>query len=105
METDLTFEFTIEFRLIIAFKVEELKEGDEFKASWKEVEKSVKGKFPLLKLIYARGDDRSGHLAFSNLRLKTDLIDQLVKDGMTIQEKSFSFDKLKDEPLKEFWTE
>lgn len=40
--------------LIIAFKVEELKEGDEFKASWKEVEKSVREKLPKLKIIYAQ---------------------------------------------------
>lgn len=58
--------------LIIAFKVEEIKEGDDFKSSWKEVEKSTREKFPKLKLIYARGDDRTGHLAFSNLRLKTE---------------------------------
>ena len=62
-------------RLIVAFKVEELKEGDEFKSSWKEVEKAVKELLPKLKVIYARGDDRTGHLAISNLRLKTEMVD------------------------------
>ena len=93
------------YRLIIAFKVEELKDGDEFKASWKEVEKSVKEKYPLLKLIYARGDDRKGHLAFSNLRLKSELVDALVKDGLECQEKQFTFERIDGETLKEFWSE
>ena len=93
------------FRLIIAFKVEELKEGDEFKASWKEVEKSVREKLPKLKIIYARGDDKSGHLAISNLRLKDEMIDQLVKEGVSISEKKFVFEKITGETLKTFWSE
>jgi len=90
--------------LIIAFKVEELKEGDEFKSNWKEVEKAIKEKYPLLKLIYARGDDRTGHLAFSNLRLKSEMIDELIKSGHTIQDKQYSFSKIDGETLKEFWS-
>ena len=43
-------------RLIIAFKVEELKEGDEFKSNWKEVEKAIKEKFQL-----KRGEIKSFH--------------------------------------------
>ena len=35
-----------------------------------------------------------GHLAISILRLKTELIDQLTSQTMTIQEKSFKFSKL-----------
>ena len=92
-------------RLIIAFKVEELKEGDEFKASWKEVEKSVREKLPKLKIIYARGDDKAGHLALSNLRLKPEMVDQLLAEGVTISEKKFTFEKIEGETLKEFWSE
>ena len=70
--------------LIIAFAVEELKEGEEFKVNWKEVEKAVRAKYPALKLTYARGDDHGGQLAISNLRLKQELIDELMQTKMTI---------------------
>ena len=90
--------------LIIGFAVEEVKEGEEFKANWKEVEKAVREAYPGLKLTYARGDALSGHLAISNLRLKTELIDQLIATPITIQEKSFKFTKLEGETLKEFWS-
>ena len=89
--------------LIVAFNVEEVKEEEEFKVNWKEVEKAVRETYPGLKLTYARGDPLGGQLAISNLRLKTDLIDPLVATPMTIQEKSFKFSKLEGEPLKEFW--
>lgn len=61
--------------LIIAFNVEEVKEGEEFKVNWKEVEKAVREAYPTLKLTYARGDTLGGQLAVSNLRLKTEIID------------------------------
>lgn len=89
--------------LIIAFNVEEVKEEEEFKVNWKEVEKAVREAYPGLKLTYARGDPLGGQLAFSNLRVKTDLVDTLIGTPMTIQEKSFKFSKLEGEPLKEFW--
>ena len=99
----LTRALTAVVRLIIGFDVEELKEGEEFKVNWKEVEKSVREAYPSLKLVYARGDDHGGQLAISNLRIKQDLVDQLLASSMTIQEKSFKFSKLEGEPLKEFW--
>ena len=91
------------YSLIIAFNVEEIKEGEEFKVNWKEVEKAVREKYTTLKLTYARGDDHGGQLAFSNLRIKTDVLDQLLGDTMTIQGKEMKFSKLEGEPLKEFW--
>ena len=89
--------------LIIQFEVEELKEGEEFKVNWKEVEKAVRAKYPALKMTYARGDPHVGQLAISNLRLKQELIDEILSTKMTIQEKDFKFSKLEGEPLKEFW--
>ena len=83
--------------------MEELKEGEEFKVNWKEVEKAVRTAYPMLKITYARGDAKEGQLAISNLRLKTELIDKLLEEKMTIQEKNFKFSKLEGEPLKEFW--
>ena len=91
------------YSLIVAFNVEELKEGEEFKVNWKEVETAVRKEYPTLKLTYARGDDHGGQLAISNLRLKEDLLQKLLDTAMTIQEKSFKFSKLEGEPLKEFW--
>ena len=91
------------FSLIIQFDLEEVKEGEEFKVNWKEVESKVRETYPALKLTYARGDDHGGQIAMSNLRLKTELVDELLGASMTIQEKGFKFSKLEGEPLKEFW--
>ncbi len=61
-----------------------MKEGEEFKVNWKDVETAVRAAYPGLKLTYARGDDHGGQLAISNLRLKTELIDKLMAEAMTI---------------------
>ena len=74
-------------RMILAFKAEGIKEGEEFKVDWKQVERAVRDKYPGLKLVYSRADPHGGHIAFSQLRIKTDLIDQLVKDKIKVQEK------------------
>ena len=50
---------------------------EEFKVDWKQVEKAVKEGYPKLKLIYSRMDPHGGHVAFSSLRLKRDLLDKL----------------------------
>lgn len=55
-------------------------EGEEFKVDWKQVEKAVKESFPKLKLIYSRMDEHGGHVAFSQLRVKRDLLADLCKD-------------------------
>ena len=70
--------------LIVAFNVEELKEGEEFKVNWKDVETAVRKEYPTLKLTYARGDDHGGQLAISNLRLKEELLNKLLDTAMTI---------------------
>lgn len=48
-------------------------------------------------------DDHGGHLAFSSLRIKNDRIDDLCANGLTIQERQFTFEKTTGEELKEFW--
>ena len=65
------------YSLIVQFNVEEIKEGQEFKVNWKEVEKTVREKYSKLglKMTYARGDDHGGQIAVSNLRLKTEVLD------------------------------
>ena len=73
--------------MIIAFNVEGLAKDEEFKVAWKEVEAVVKEKYPGLKLVYSRADPHGGHLAFSQLRIKEDLVDSLVKAKLRIQEK------------------
>ena len=59
-------------RLIVHFKPEEV--DDSFKVDWKQVERAVKEKYPGLKLVYSRADPHEGDLAFSQLRIKKDLI-------------------------------
>lgn len=78
-------------------------EGDEFKVDWKQVEKAVKESNPKLKLIYSRMDPHGGHVAFSQLRIKRELLDQLCKEPVTIQERPFTFSVTEGEDLKEFW--
>ena len=58
--------------------------GEEFKVDWKCVEKAIKEAFPKLKLIYSRMDPHGGHVAFSQLRIKRDLLDALCKKPLTI---------------------
>ena len=79
--------------MIIAFKAEGLAKGEEFKVEWKKVEGNVKEKYPGLKLVYARGDQdkNEGHLAFSQLRIKTENIDSLCAETLNIQDKEMSF--------------
>jgi hypothetical protein len=88
-------------RLIIHFKPENVDES--FKADWKQVERAVKEKYPALKLVYSRADPQEGDLAFSQLRLKKELIDELTSTKLTIQDKSFTFKATEGEELKEFW--
>lgn len=91
--------------LIVHFKVEDLnkEEAEGFKVDWKEVERTIKEKFPKLKLVYSRADPHEGDLAFSNLRLKKDLIEVLTTEALTIQGKEFKFQETAGEPLKDFW--
>lgn len=78
-------------------------EGEEFKVDWKQVEKAIKEKFAGLKLIYSRMDPHGGHVAFSQLRLKRDLLDELCKEPLPCQERPFTFAITEGEDLKEFW--
>lgn len=88
-------------RLIVHFKPDQVDES--FKVDWKQVEKAVKEKFPALKLVYSRADPHEGDLAFSQLRLKQELITELTSGTLTIQEKQFSFKVTEGEDLKKFW--
>lgn len=49
-------------------------DGEEFKVDWKQVEKRIKEAFPKLKLIYSRMDPHGGHVAFSQLRIKKEML-------------------------------
>lgn len=70
--------------LIIAFKVQGLTEGEEFKVEWKQVENTIREKYAGLKIVYSRADATSGNIAFSQLRIKQDLIKELTKPDSTI---------------------
>jgi hypothetical protein len=54
--------------LIVSYEAK-VKEDEEFKVDWKEVERGIKEAYPKLKLIYSRMDPHGGHVAFSQLRL------------------------------------
>jgi hypothetical protein len=69
---------------IIVTYAAEVKAGEEFKVDWKQVEKTVKENYPKLKLIYSRMDEHGGHVAFSQLRVKRDLLADLCKNKQTI---------------------
>lgn len=56
------------FSTIIQFEVEEVKEEEELKVTWKEVEAAVREAQSGLKIVYARGNGHKGQLAISTLR-------------------------------------
>ena len=88
---------------IILTYAAEVKDGEEFKVDWKQVEKEVKANFPKLKLIYSRMDPHGGHIAVSQLRIKREMLNDLCKNKMTVQERPFTFKLTEGEELKEFW--
>ncbi len=88
---------------IILTYAAEVKDGEEFKVDWKQVEKEVKANFPKLKLIYSRMDPHGGHIAVSQLRIKREMLTDLCKNKMTVQERPFTFKLTEGEELKEFW--
>ena len=51
--------------MIVHFKPEGVDKDSDFKVDWKQVERTVKEKFPGLKLVYSRADQHAGDLAFS----------------------------------------
>ena len=61
-----------------------LTEGEEFKVEWKQVENTIREKYAGLKIVYSRADATSGNIAFSQLRIKQDLIKELTKPDSTI---------------------
>lgn len=88
--------------IIVSYETK-VKDGEEFKVDWKQVEKVVKESYPKLKLIYSRMDPHGGHVAFSQLRLKRDLLNELCQGTIQIQERPFTFKITEGEDLKEFW--
>ena len=67
--------------------MEDLKKDEEFKVDWKKVESAVKEAYPGLKLVYSRADPHGGQVAFSQLRIKDELISSLIKSNLRIQDK------------------
>ena len=87
------------FRVIVYYKGES---SEEFKVNWKNVDAQVREKYKL-KFIYARGGTTDGHLAVSSLRLKKDILEEMCKTKLTIDEIKFTFEKAEGECLKDFW--
>lgn len=88
---------------IIVYYNTTIPEGEEFKVNWKEVEAKVKEAYPKLKLIYSRGGQNDGHMAFSSLRLNQELFDTMTTTKMTVEDHEFTFCRAEDDCLKDFW--
>jgi hypothetical protein len=88
--------------IIVTYEAD-VKAEEDFKVDWKEVEKSIKEKYSKLKLIYSRMDPHGGHVAFSQLRIKRELLDELCKEKLQCQDRPFTFKLTEGEDLKEFW--
>ena len=83
--------------------MESKKGKEEQKLQWKLVETEVRKKYPKLKVVYARADEKAGELAFSSHKLNTQTIENLCKDSIKAGEETFTFNKHEGEALKDFW--
>lgn len=90
------------FSIIIRFKAQ-VKEGEEYKVNWKEVNKEVPKKFPKLKIVYSRGGKETGELAISSNKVNQKYVDELSKTTMKVDGRDYEFSKLEGDELKEFW--
>lgn len=90
------------FSIIIRFKAQ-VKEGEEYKVNWKEVNKEVPKKFPKLKIVYSRGGKETGELAISSYKVNQKYVDELSKTTMKVDGRDYEFSKLEGDDLKEFW--
>lgn len=90
------------FSIIIRFKAT-IKEGEEYKVNWKEVNKEVSKKFPKLKIVYSRGGKETGELAISSYKVNQKYVDELSKTTMKVDGRDYEFSKLEGDDLKEFW--
>lgn len=88
--------------IIVSYQAE-VKDGEQFKVDWKEVEKQVKNQFSKLKIIYSRMDPHGGHIAISKLRVKSDILNEFCRDKITVQDRPFQFKLCEGEELKQFW--
>ena len=63
----------------------------------------VRKKYPKLKVVYARSDEKSGELALSSHKLNSETIDKLTKDVVKVENEEFTLSKLEGDALKDFW--
>lgn len=85
---------------IIEFKT--ATESDE-KPSWRDLEKDIQDKYPKLKLLYARMDDKVGQMAFSNQNIDTESLDALLAATITSAKFDYTFETPSEDDLKKFW--
>ena len=89
--------------MIIQFKVKAKKSKEGEKLAWKKIEMEVRKKYPKLKVVYARSDEKSGELALSSYKLNSETIDKLTKDVVKVENEEFTLSKLEGDALKDFW--
>lgn len=57
----------------------DIPEKEDYRVNWREIEYHVSENFEKLRMIYARGGKKDGHLVFSSRRLDQEQFDTLTK--------------------------
>ena len=75
----------------------------EEKPSWRDLEKEIQSKFPSLKLLYSRMDEKVGQLAFSSDKIDNEALESLLKSTVTSAGFEYTFKYPSEDDLKKFW--
>lgn len=75
----------------------------EEKPSWRDLEKEIQGKFPSLKLLYSRMDEKVGQLAFSSDKIDSETLASLLESKVTCAGFVYTFAYPSEDDLKKFW--
>ena len=92
--------------LIVHFKTTDVneKEDENYKVSWKDLEKHINDNYDQIKVVYSRGDKYEGDMAISSHKLcKAQYAKLSVLKNVTIGTKKFTFTETKGTELEDFW--
>lgn len=95
--------------LVVYFHVD-IPDKEDYRVNWREIEYHVSENFEKLRMIYARGGKKDGHLVFSSRRLDQEQFDTLTKSYEVLIEdrgakRKFTFELCSEENLPIFWKE
>ena len=81
-------------------------EGVEGKADWRALEDELKLKFPDVRILYSRSDEqKTGHLVLCSLGLSEEFVENLTKNKIENEGRTFSFRLCTEEEQNQFWTD